>query len=456
MPPKVQLPQPTVSEKITFLLKDFVSTIIRLIWSQMLIVPTLWVSVCLWMSWKVASVPLGFFKKLLTLFQTSPIEHFRKKRTVLISGGSTVQALHLARNFYNAGARVVMCEVEGCFDLTRFSTSVHRYYTVPKPDGVHAHDYILALCDIVAREEVAYYIPVGGKTEAIYDAIARPHLELLNCVVFSPNIKEVSLLDDMFEILEKCRQAGLATPLYYQATSIHDINKLYDSGMLRSTRHFLVASGVKGVRKHSKISLPPFRQDFRPPTEVSSQRPWVVIQDMKGEHYVTCTTVKEGMVVANITCKQSEDTLHPVEKPEIIQWIQQFLNRMRLRPMSGHVTFELVVSPHGVVVPIGCRVGVPLPYICHTSVHPRLVWKPCRHFSRQSSGPLDVPKYWMGDAVLTALKSPSVESVNRLLGTVLDQREALFSCWDPLPYAAYYHLYLPGKIILDFLKGDRH
>lgn len=434
---------------------NLVVAVIQLIWSQLLIGPTLSVSLCLWLAWKVASVPLGAVKWLLTLCQTSPIERFRKKRTVLISGGSTVQALHLARNFYSAGARVVMCEVEGCFDLTRFSTAVHRYYTVPKPQGLNAQEYIHALCEIVAREEVAYYIPVSATTEAVYDALAKSHLELLNCVVFCPNPKEVQLLDDLLEVLDKCRQEGLPTPLYYHVTSIDDINRLYESGLLRTTRHFLATTGSKGVRERKQIPLPPFRQDFRPPGEVSAAQPWVVVQDMKGEHFVTCTTVKDGAVVANVSCRKTSGVLEPVESAEITQWIQQFLRRLRLRPLSGHFSFELVVSGHGVVVPLGCCVGVPLPYICHTSVHPRLVWKPCKHFSRQSSGPLDAPRYWMGDALLSALRKPSVESVNRLLGTVLDQKEALFVCWDPLPYAAYYHLYLPTKIILQFFRGSK-
>lgn len=452
-PPVKPVPVEPQPIQIGSLVRNLCAAVGQLLWSQLLIGPTLWVSICLWASWKIASIPLGVIKWLLTLCQTSPIERFRKKRTVLISGGSSVQALHLARNFYSAGARVVMCEVEGNFDLTRFSTAVHRYYTLPKPDDLHVQDYIHTLCEIVAREGVAYYIPVSSTTEAIYDALAKPHLELLNCVVFCPNTKEVRLLDDLLQVLEKCRHSGLPTPLYYHVTSIEDVYRLYDTGLLRTTRHFLATVGTSGVRDRVKVALPPFRQDFRPPGEVSAARPWIVVQDMKGEHFVTCTTIKYGAVVANISCRQSAGALIPVESAEITRWIQQFVHRLKLLQLSGHFTFELVVSGHGGVVPLGCRVGVPLPYICHTSVHPRLVWKPCRHFSRSSSGPLDAPRYWMGDVVLSALRSPSVESVNRLVGTVLDQREALFACWDPLPYAAYYHLYLPGRIILQFLRG---
>lgn len=101
-------------------------------------------------------------------------------------------------------------------------------------------------------------------------------------------------------------------------------------------------------------------------------------------------------------------------------------------------------------MPLGCRVGVSLPYICHTDVHARLVWKPCKHFSRSSSGPLVQPqgRYWMHEALLGSLKRLSIGSVNELVRIVLDKKEAIFCYWDPLPYCAYYHIQLPfGKVL---------
>lgn len=442
------------------LTRNLISTIVYLLWSQILIGPTLWISAWLWVFWKCVSLPLTITKWFLMIFQSWPGDRTRKKRTVLISGGSTVQALHLARNFYSAGARVVVCEIEGHFGLTRFSTAVDKFYTVPKPDDARAGDYVNALCAIVEKENVSYYIPVSVTNEAFYDALAKPQLELLNCVVFCPSVKEVVLLDDIFEVLQRCRSAGLATPLYYHITSRDDIYRLYDAGLLRTARHFMASVGPAGVRHRIRMQVPPFRQDFRTSYEISNQKPWVIIQDLKGEHFVTCTTVKEGVVVGNVTCRVEKDKggLVPVEKNEIVNWIQTFFNKIKLRPISGHFSFRFVISAaSGTVVPLGCKVGVSLPYLCFTSVHPRIVWKPCRHFSRQSSGPLvvDTPKYWMHDVVLSTLRHPSVEAVTKFIGTVLDKREALFVYWDPLPYCAYYHLQLPFRNIVDFIRGNR-
>lgn len=396
------------------------------------------------------------------ILSTPASERTRKKRTVLISCGSTIQALHLARNFYSAGARVVVCEIEGLFGLARFSTAVSKFYTVPRPTGDRPQTYVQALCDIVEREKVSYYIPVSATNTAYYDALAKPHLEILNCNCFCPDVKEVWILDDILEVMRRCHGAGISTPLYYPITTKQDITKLYDSGLLRTGRYSMSSVGALGCRDRLKINLPPFRQEFRMPYEINEQKPWVIVQDLPGDHFLTCTTVKESQVVANVTCRVDMDSggLVPVEHEDINQWLKQFFNKLRvLRQVSGHVSFRFVVSEvSGTLVPLGCRVGVALPYICHTSIHPRLVWKPCRHFTRQASGPLvaDTGTYWMHEAVLNTLRHPSVEAVGRLIGTVLDKREALFVYWDPLPYCAYYHLQLPFRNVLGFVQGQQH
>ena len=174
----------------------------------------------------------------------------------------------------------------------------------------------------------------------------------------------------------------------------------------------------------------------------------------------SCTTVKDSQVVANVTCRVEthQGGLVPVEHNEINLWLKQFFGKLKFfRPLSGHISFRFVVSSaSGSIVPLGCKVGVTLPYICYTSVHPRIVWKPCRHFNAQNSGPLisSAGRYWMHQAVIDTIKHLSVQSVNNLIGTVLNKREALFVYWDPLPYFAYYHIQLPITNVLRFLRGN--
>ncbi|KAG5673478.1 hypothetical protein PVAND_003522 [Polypedilum vanderplanki] len=74
--------------------------------------PSFWISAFLWLFWKLISYPLSVLKNVLIFLHTPAHERNRQKRTVLISSGSTIQSLHLARNFYSAGARVVVFEFD--------------------------------------------------------------------------------------------------------------------------------------------------------------------------------------------------------------------------------------------------------------------------------------------------------------------------------------------------------
>ncbi|KAK6629964.1 hypothetical protein RUM43_003785 [Polyplax serrata] len=442
------------------LFQNVLSALLSILWNNILIAPRFLMTPWFWLLRKLAFAPVALLRWILGLTQTRPANGTRQ-RVVLISGGSTVQTLHLARNFYLAGARVIVCEIKGRFGLARFSTAVNKFYTLAAPENVRPLNYVNALAAIVEKENVSYYIPVSATNEAFYDALAKPQLELLGCTVFCPTFKEVLLLDDLFEVLSKCRSLGLTTPPYHHVTSHEDVIRLYESGLLRTNKHFMTNVGALGSGERVSIQVPPFQQDFRTPLEISHQKPWVIVQEVKGEHYVTCTTVKEGLVVGNVTCRMEQDDrkrgLIPVDQEDITHWIQTFFARLKFRGICGHFSFRFVVPPNisATVLLVGCKVGVSLPYICFSGVHPRIVWRPCRHFSRQSSGPLVVtrPRYWMCDVLLSALRHPSIETLAKLIGTVLDKREALFIYWDPLPYFAYYHFQLPLTNLISLLSG---
>lgn len=442
------------------IVKAIILAIFPRTWKQLVLaLPMLWISMWFWFFTQLVQLPLTMFRLFLSLMLSTKGSKKQKKRTVLISGGSTIQALHLARNFYSAGARVVVCEVQGVFALARYSTAVSKFYTVPKPTSDQLQNYVRALCEIVDKENAVYYIPVSATTSAYYDAVAKPHLELLGCTCFCPGIKEVWVLDDTLEVLKRCEKFNISTPNYYVVSSKEDVYRLYDTGTIRIGNYVMSTAGPSGLRDRAKVILPLSRNDLKLPNDINQQRPWVVVQDLEGDHYLTCTTVKESHVIANVTCKLDKQSngLMPVDHHEINQWLSNFFSKLQLlRPITGHVSFRFVVSKDtNTIKPLSSRVGVSLPYICYTNVHPRLVWRPCRHFNRQNSGPLvnECGTYRMPDTVFSTLRSPSLENVTKLIGTVLDKREALFTIWDPLPYCAYYHMQLPFKNMLGFMRS---
>ncbi|XP_037975705.2 uncharacterized protein LOC119694128 [Plutella xylostella] len=375
-------------------------------WKQILVVlPTLWIAASLFIFWKCVQCPIGVLRMLgRALSSKSP----HKPRTVLISGGSSVQALHLARNFHSAGARVIAFEIEGQFTLLKYSAAVARFYTVPRPHPADPLAYARALREIVDREGAVFFVPVSSSTPAYYDALAKPHLEVAGCQCFVPSARDVITLDDPLELIRVSRAAGLATPQFWVVTSDEDIRAWYESGAAREGRHFIASAGARGARDRLRFVLPEERTNFRFPREISSEKPWVIIREPKGEKIVTCTTLKESRAVNNVSCRIDTERrgLVPQRDEEADAWVARFVSRLApARPMTGHVSFRLVRedgAARGRLVALGARVGVSLPYLCQGA----------------------------------AGGAPA--AVGKLLHTVLDTREALFAYWDPLPYCAYY------------------
>lgn len=445
---------------LSSLLRGVFNAINYVIWA-----PALWASAWICLFWVILQLPLTALKWFITVLHTPAYERSRNKRCVLISGGSTVQAVHLARNFYKAGARVVVCELDGLFGLARFSTACSKFYTIPRPGPRNVVEYIKALRDIVEREKVAYYIPVSAASTAYYDALAKPHLATIGCECFVPDTSEIIVLDDPLELLRRCRQFGLPIPQHFLLRSQQDLFQLYERNVFRIGRYMMLAAGPAGMRDRAKILLPPTVRELRNQrqSEISDRRPWVVIRDPGGDHFITCTTLKESRIVANVTCRVDEDRggLVLEERPEITRWLERFFARSFGARINGHVSFQLAVSQEtGELMSIGCRVGVSLPYVCHTGIHPRLVWKPCRHFSRQNSavksGTLD--RQSLSDALTSTFEQPASndQTAPHLLGTVLDKKESLFVYWDPLPYCAYYHLQLPFRRVAGAIRSQHN
>ncbi|CAK1579638.1 unnamed protein product [Parnassius mnemosyne] len=378
-------------------------------WKQILVVlPTLWIAASLFIFWKCVQCPIGVFKVLARAISKDS----KKQRTVLISGGSSIQALHLARNFHSAGARVVAFEIEGHFALLKYSAAVNRFYTVPRPNPADPLAYARALKEIAEREAVVFYVPVNSTTPAYYDALAKPHLEVIGCQCFVPSARDVVVLDDPLELIRVSRAAGLSTPQFWVVASEDDVRAWYESGASKEGRHFIASAGTRGARDRLRFVMPEEKTQFKFPREISAEKPWVIVREPKGEKIITCTTLKESRAVNNVICRveSSKKGLVPQKDKEADAWVQRFVSRLSpSRPMTGHVSFRLVREENIMngqgnrLVAIGARVGVSLPYLCQGQTR-------CGHAA----------------------------TVGKLLNTVLDTREALFTYWDPLPYCAYY------------------
>ncbi|XP_046967435.1 uncharacterized protein LOC124535302 [Vanessa cardui] len=423
VPPEHPPSLPRLIQILTWIPSQFLRPVFALFrfiahpaWKQILVVlPTLWIAASLFIFWKCVQCPIGFLKMVASAIS----RNVDNKRTVLISGGSSVQALHLARNFHSAGAKVIAFEVEGQFTLLKYSAAVHKFYTVPRPNPADPLAYARALKEIVERESVVFYIPVSSTTPAYYDALAKPHLEVIGCQCFVPSARDVITLDDPLELIRVCRAASLPTPQFWVVTSEEDVRAWYDNGTAKEGRHFIASAGARGARDRLRFVMPEDKAHFRFPREISVEKPWVIVREPKGERFVTCTTLKESRAVNNVTCRvdPSKKGLVPQKDDETDAWVQRFVTCLSpSKPMTGHISFRLVREENTTngnesrMVAIGARVGVSLPYLCQGT-------RRCGHNA----------------------------TMGKLLNTVLDTREALFAFWDPLPYCAYYQSRSPDE-----------
>lgn len=420
--------------------------------------PSFWLSALLWIFWKLLRVPIALVKWLLSgdEDQRQP-GAVQRQRTVLLSGGSTIQTLHMARNFYGSGARVVVFEFEGLFGLARFSSSVDKFYMVPRPSSSNVEQYIAALCHIVRKERPTVYVPVCATSPAYYDALAKPHLELLNCACFVPGAQETQQLDDCLQLFQRCQAQQISLPAHTVITAKEQLHQLYEQGFVPGYRNIFMACGMQGIMERHKYILPHRRAELLKFSqhEISERQPWLVVRDQPGyHHYVTCTTVRDSQVVANVSCRVEDHTknLIPVRREDEAQielWLRHFFAKVRFqRSINGHISFRLVKSPAhgGQYVPLGVRLGVALPYICHNRSHAQLLCRAikCMCIHRRGIQAMEEDAASWSWSWSTLERSTST--------TPLDKREALFAYWDPLPYCAYYHFQLPLESVKLFLQ----
>jgi len=252
-------PQPNFGTRVLLfgpqLLMRLVLTILRYVLYIPLSIaaPSFWLSALLWIFWKLLRVPIALVKWLLS--GEEELGSVQRQKTILLSCGSTIQTLHLARNFYGSGARVVVFEFEGLFGLARFSTAVDKFYVVPRPTSSNPDQYIAALCHIVKKERPSVYIPVCATSPAYYDSLARPHLEVLGCASFIPGVQETLQLDDCLQLFQRCEQQQMALPAHVVLTAPRQLQQIYESGFVGSYRNILMAAGMQGVLERHKNPL---------------------------------------------------------------------------------------------------------------------------------------------------------------------------------------------------------
>jgi predicted ATP-grasp superfamily ATP-dependent carboligase len=369
-------------------------------------------------------------------------------KTILVSGGKMTKALQLARSFHAAGHRVILIESEKYW-LTghRFSRSVDRFYTVPKPQSP---GYVDALVAIVQAESVDVYVPVCSPIASYYDALAKPVLSQF-CEVLHEDPDMIKKLDDKYEFSVMAQKAGLSVPDSHRISSPEQV---VGFDFAASAHQYILKSiPYDPLHRLDLTTLPrPLAQDtaaFARSKPINDDAPWIMQEMVRGQEYCTHSTVRDGQVQVYCCCESSAFQINNemVDKPEIEAWVRKFVEPLKL---TGQVSFDFIQADDGQLYAIECNPRT------HSAItmfydHPSLA-QAYLDDDHPMITPLTTsrPTYWTYHEMWRLLSQPT--KVASRLRIIRRGKDAIFDWNDPLPFLLVYHAQIPWLL----LKNLRH
>jgi hypothetical protein len=369
-------------------------------------------------------------------------------KTILISGGKMTKALQLARSFDRAGHRVILIESHKYW-LTghRFSWTVDRFYTVPKPQ---AKGYLDALLEIVQQERVDIYVPVCSPVASYYDAEAKQVLSKY-CEVMHFDPELVQKLDDKAEFSAIAASFGLSVPNSYRITNPQQILD-FDFSQQAQT-YILKSIPYDSVRRLNLSQLPcdtPLATAaFVEELPISESNPWIMQAFIPGQEYCTHSTVRNGELQLHCCCESSAFQINyeMVDKPEIEAWVRKFVKGLNL---TGQVSFDFIQADNGSLYAIECN---PRTHSAITMFYDR---PDVASAYLESDFPFiqplksSRPTYWIYHEIWRLATQPI--QIGQRLKIIASGKDAIFDWADPLPFLMVHHAQIPWLLLENLLQ----
>lgn len=401
------------------------------------------------------SLVATLFAFVVRLFARSAVA--RNGETVMLSGGKMTKALQLARLFHRAGYRVVLCETADYqFTAHRFSNAVDQFAIVPKPD---AANYADALCEIVNRESVDYYVPVCSPVSSHFDSLAKERLSQ-HCRVIHVSPEQIETLDNKFLFAQAAKSAALPVPMTFRIT---DPQQVLDFDFEATNRPFILKSiAYDPVRRLDMTQLQmksetAMRQHLAS-LPISESNPWILQEFISGQEFCTHSTVIDGELRVHVCCESSAFQVNydPIDEPEIHEWVKAFCQS--LSP-TGQLSFDFIkADDDGQYYAIECN---PRTHSAITAFYANDNFAPA-WFSKDWSAdsvtpnPDSKPTFWMAHEVsriASAILRLNFAKALQRLRIVFRGKEAVFELRDPLPFLMLHHLHVPALLLRAAISG---
>ncbi|MCU0533584.1 MAG: ATP-grasp enzyme [Hydrococcus sp. Prado102] len=377
-------------------------------------------------------------------------------KKILLTGGKMTKALQLARSFHAAGHEVFLVETHKYWlSGHRFSKAVKGFYTVPAPEK-DPDGYCQGLLEIVTKENIDVFIPVSSPVASYYDSLAKPLLSPY-CEVIHFDAEVTKILDDKFAFCEKAGYLGLSVPKVFRFT---EPQQILDFDFEGSDRKYILKSIPYDSVHRLDLTKLPFEgmEEYIKQLPISSEKPWVMQEFIKGQEYCTHSTVRNGIVRLHCCSKSSpfQVNYEHVDNPDIFAWVECFVRAMNL---TGQISFDFIQTEDGTVYPIECNPRI------HSAItmfhdHPGVADAYLKDAQNENEPPItplpnSKPTYWLYHELWRLTNIRSWKQLREWWQKISQGTDAILMSDDPLPFLTVHHWQIPLLLLgnLQKLKG---
>ena len=297
-------------------------------------------------------------------------------KTILVTGVGMTKGLFLARTFYTAGHNVIGADFEpnGIPVCGRFSKSLRKFYSLPKPDEkAGAAYYIDAMLRIVRKEKVDLWVSCSGVASAVEDGQAKEVLERrsdVRCIQF--DVLTTQMLHEKDTFIAQTERLGLPTPETHNVTSRAAVHKVLHESPKTKKQYIMKSVGMDDASR-GNMTLLPRRTVSETYSHVSAipiseRKPWVLQQFIKGKEYCTHALIVNNEVKVFVACPSLELLMHyealssdSALSRAMLRFTEEFVKRTDTN-MTGHLSFDFLVDEaisekgaHLTLLPIECN-----------------------------------------------------------------------------------------------------
>lgn len=272
--------------------------------------------------------------------------HNNIKKNILITSGRSANALHMARQFQNAGHTIFTADT--CrFNVCRFSNSVRRHFLIPSPK----HDsqaFVKSVVKIAKEEKIDMIIPVY---EEIIHLARKRHLFPKHCQILASSFDLLNELHNKWLFTKKVEQAGLKAPPTILIQSQDDLSKLNPT----------ISYALKASYSRASLSIIKYcpQKDPKPQLIIEAHNSWIAQEWLQGQQFCSFGVCQNGSLRAHAVYpveytadKKGCIVFRAIDHTPILDWIKLFVKAVNF---TGQIAFDFIETPDKELYAIECN-----------------------------------------------------------------------------------------------------